>query len=120
MTTTKEIIMLIYRSIIAAAVALASLSAVQAGELRPHQGQTIDLGEVSGVAYYTVEPKGFHVVATLAQPSEEAKPMRVEAVLAEGQSVTFSTPGGVGAQTDVIEISRQNDEVLVHKAELTN
>jgi hypothetical protein len=112
--------MRIYRTIIAAAVAIASIGAVQAEELRPLQGQTINLGEVSGVAYYTVERNGFHVVATLAQPSETAAPMRVEAVLAEGQSVTFSTPGGADLRPGAIEISRQNGQVLVHKAVLTN
>jgi hypothetical protein len=109
--------MQIYRAgIIAAALGLASLGAAAAEELRPLQGQSIGLGEVSGVAYYTVEPNGFHVVATLAQPDEAATPMRIETVLAEGQSVTLSTPGGVDVRPGFIEISRQNDQVLVHKS----
>jgi hypothetical protein len=75
---------------------------------------------ISGVAYYTVERNGFRVVATLAETGEARAPMRFEAVLAPGQSVTFSTPGGVDVRPNTIEISRQNDEVLVHKAALTN
>ena len=110
-----------YRNtIIAASVAFALVGAAQAEQLSPLQGQTIDLGEISGVAYYTVESNGFHVVATLAETGEARAPMRFEAVLAPGQSITFSTPGGADVRPNTIEISRQNDEVLIHKAALTN
>jgi hypothetical protein len=53
------------RSVLVAAFALACLDA-QADGLRPIDSMSIDLGEVSGVAYYTVERDGFHVVTTLA------------------------------------------------------
>jgi len=53
--------------LVAAAFALASLEAAHADGLRPIDAKSIDLGEVSGVAYYTVERDGFHVVTTLAQ-----------------------------------------------------
>jgi hypothetical protein len=112
--------MKIYRTLIAATFALASLSAVQAEGLRPIQSQTIDLGDLSGVAYYTVERDGFHVVATLAQPGEDGAPVRVETVLAPHQKVTFSTPRGAGAGPDALEISRWNDQVLVRKAALVD
>lgn len=48
--------------------------------------------------------------------------MRVEALLAPGQSVTLSTPRGVGEAPEVVEISRQADAVLVRKtaAAVTN
>ncbi len=110
----------IHRTIIAAAFALASLNAAQAKELRPMQSQAIDLGNLAGVAYYTVEHEGFHVVATLAQQSEDGAPVRVETILAPGQSVMFSTPRGVGAGPDAIEISRSTDQVLVRKTGLVN
>jgi hypothetical protein len=66
---------------------------------------------VSGVAYYTFERDGFHVVATLAQ-GIAGIPIRVMSVLAPGQSVAFSTP----QQADALEISRNGDRVLVRKA----
>ena len=116
----KEMIMKIHCSIIAAAFALASLGVVQAEGLKPIEGQAVDLGNLSGVAYYTVERDGFHIVATLAQQGEDGAPVRVETVLAPGQSVTFSTPRGVGAGPDAVEISRWNDHVLVHKTSLVN
>ena len=96
---------------LAAALSLALLGAAQANGLRPIEGKSIDLGGVSGIAYYTVEPDGFHVVTTLAQ-GEEGTPIRVVSVLAPGQRVVLSTP----RQADALEISRNGDSVLVRKA----
>ena len=42
------------------AFAFASLGAAHAGGMRPIEAKSIDLGEVSGVAYYTVERDGLH------------------------------------------------------------
>jgi hypothetical protein len=52
--------------LVAAAFTLAFLEAVHADGLRPIDAMSINFGEVSGVAYYTVERDGFRVVATLA------------------------------------------------------
>ena len=97
--------------IVAAAFALASLEVAHADGSRPIGAMSIDLGEVSGVAYYTVERDGFHVVTTLAQ-GIAGMPIRVVSVLAPGQSVAFST----SHQADALEISRNGDSVLVRKA----
>lgn len=108
--------MSIRRIIIAAAFAAATTGVAYADGLRPTQGQSIDLGTVSGTAYYTVEQGGFHIVATLVQQGEAGTPVRVEAVLAPGQSVMLSTPHEVGVAADAVEISRQANIVLVRKA----
>ena len=97
--------------IFAAAFGIASLTAARAEGLRPMAGKSIDLGGISGIAYYTVERDGFHVVATLAQ-GEAGTPIRVVSILAPGQRVVLSTPQQAGA----IEISRQGDSVLFRKA----
>src|ERR1700730_10442524 len=107
----KEIAMSIRSMLVAAAFVLASLEAAHADGLRPIDAKSINLGEVSGVAYYTVERDGFHVVTTLAQGTA-GTPIRVVSVLAPGQSVAFSTPH----QPDALEISRNGDSVLVRKA----
>src|ERR1700686_1603252 len=107
----KEIAMSIRSMLFAVAFVLASLEAAHADGLRPIEGKSIDLGEVSGVAYYTVERDGFHVVTTLAQ-GMAGTPIRVVSVLAPGQSVVFSTPHQAGA----LEISRNGDSVLVREA----
>lgn len=108
--------MTIRSTILAAALALASTGLAHAEGLKPAQSQAIDLGAVSGIAYYTVERDGFHVVATLAQQGEGATPVRVEAVLAPGQSVVLSTPRSAGVAPEAIEISRRGDRVPFHGA----
>ncbi len=95
----------------AAVFGIASVAAAHAEGLRPIEGKSIDLGGMSGIAYYTVERDGFHVVATLSQ-GEAGMPIRVVSVLAPGQRVVLSTP----QQADAIEISRKGDSVFVRKA----
>jgi hypothetical protein len=97
---------------LAAAFALAAIGPAHAGGLKPLQGQVIDLGDVSAVAYYTVERDGFRV----AKKDEDAVPVRVVAVLGPDQSLTLSTPHEAGTPPDAVEIIRRTDTVLVHKA----
>jgi hypothetical protein len=101
---------------LAAAFALAAIGPARAEGLKPLRGQVVDLGDLSAVAYYTVERDGFRVVATLAKKDEDAVPVRVVAVLAPGQSLTLSTPHEAGIPPDAVEITRRADTVLVHKA----
>ena len=100
---------------LAAALALASIGVAHADGLRPIEGRSIDLGTMTGVAYYTAERDGFRVVATLGQ-GDTGTPVRFEAVLAPGQRVVLSTPRGVGMASDAVEISREKDTMLVRKA----
>jgi hypothetical protein len=108
--------MTIRQTTLAAALALAAIGPADAEGLKPLQGQVIDLGDVSGVAYYTVEHDGFRVVATLAKKDEDAMPVRVVAVLAPGQSLTLSTPHEAGTPADAVDFIRRADTVLVHNA----
>jgi len=108
--------MTIRHTTLAAALALASIGPAHAEELKPLQGQVIELGDVSGVAYYTVERDGFRVVATLAKKGDDGVPVRVVAVLAPDQSLALSTPHEAGTPPDAVEIMRRADTVLVHKA----
>lgn len=102
--------MSIRNTLLAAVFTIASFGGAHANGLRPIEAKSIDLGEVSGVAYYTVEPDGFRVVTTLAQ-GEAGTPIRFVSVLAPGQRVVFSTP----AQASALEISRSGDTLLVRK-----
>ena len=108
--------MTIRQTTLVAAFALAAVGPAHAEGLKPLQGQVINLGDVSGVAYYTVERDGFRVVATLAKKDEDAVPVRVVAVLAPGQSLTLSTPREWGTPADAVEIIRRADTVRVHNA----
>ncbi|MET4390702.1 hypothetical protein ABIB73_006487 [Bradyrhizobium sp. F1.4.3] len=103
--------MSIRNTLLAAAFTIASLGAAHANGLRPIAGQSINLGDMSGVAYYTVEPDGFRVVSTLAQ-GEAGTPIRFVSVLAPGQRVVLSTP----TQAGVLEIARDGDTLHVRQA----
>jgi hypothetical protein len=107
--------MLVRSTLLAATFTLAALGAAHADGVRPLEARSIDLGEVSGVAYYTVERDGFRVVATLTQ-GEAGTPVRMVTVLAPGQSVVLSSPREAGT----VEISRQADTVLVRKTAVAN
>ncbi|WP_018043398.1 hypothetical protein [Methylobacterium sp. 88A] len=107
------------RSLITAAalanvtVGVATLPA-SAETIKPLDGGSVSLGELSGVAYYTAEPKGYRVVVTLARTGT-SRAMRFETVLANGQSVTLSTPQELGGTADAVEISRTGDTVAVNR-----
>lgn len=91
------------------ALALVSASPAIAAEVNPAHGQTIDLGALKGVAYYTVQPRGYHVVATVA--GEDSKSIRFEANLSDGQSlIVTSSDNGTPTQ---VELSRKADRVFV-------
>jgi hypothetical protein len=107
--------MLIRSALFAATLTLAPLGAAHADSVQPMHAQPIDLGEVTGVAYYTVESDGFHVVTTLVQ-GETGTPVRVVNVLAHGQSVVLSAARELGAAPVEVEISRQGDTLFVRKA----
>ncbi len=113
MTIRHAILAAVLASTVAGAASAEVLKPVQAREI---DVQGIDLGAVSGVVYYTAEPDGFRVVATLAQGGEDSVPVRVEAVLAPGQSLVLSTPRGAGEAPEAVQISRQADTVLVRRA----
>src|SRR5882672_1112234 len=109
---TQETTMTIHRTILAAAFALAFTGAAHAGDFPPLEAKSIDLGGVSGVAYYIVERDGYRVVAILAE-GETGTPVPFETLLAPGQSVVLSTPRDEGPVGKAIEISRRDDQVLV-------
>ena len=87
-------------------------SPLQAGELSAMTGESIDLGRVHGVVYYTSENAGFQVVATLAD-GEADLPVRFSATLAENQSATISVPGELGEAAHGLEISRSGDKLTL-------
>lgn len=106
--------------VVAAALGIMVSGPVLAGDLKPVQNQKIDLGDVAGDAYYTVEQDGFHVVATFAHRQVDDTPVRFQAVLAPGQAVTFSSPRAAGELPVSLSIRRQGQQVIVADAPLTN
>ncbi|MGE0211878.1 MAG: hypothetical protein AB7S41_09310 [Parvibaculaceae bacterium] len=106
--------MSIRSTLLAAPFLAATLGLAHADELKPARAQSINLGDVLGNAYYTVERDGFRVVTTLSE--EAGTPVRMIAVLAPGQSVILSTPREVGVAPVEVEISRKADTVLIRRA----
>jgi hypothetical protein len=100
-----------FATLAASATANAGAQTIAAAQYRG-----VKLGPVAGDVYYTVRPDGYHVTATFAPRGEPATPVRFEAVLAPNQSVTISTPRGVGEPANSVEITRVSDRVLVHEA----
>jgi hypothetical protein len=108
-----------FKTILAAAtLAMGLATTAQAGDLAANKGQSIDLGAINGMAYYTAEKDGYHVVATLA--GADSNSVRFEAVLVPGQSVILSSPAARGEAPARIEISRSDDRVDVQKVTATN
>ncbi|QIB32470.1 hypothetical protein [Ancylobacter pratisalsi] len=79
--------------------------------LQPGTAQNIQLGYVTGVAYYTPDTDGYHVIATLSVA--DGAPVRVAATLQPEQKVSFSVPGATDGMTRTVEIARRGDAVLV-------
>lgn len=102
------------RTIVSAALLTlsGSLAPALADEVGPNQGRSVEVGFLTGVAYYTAAPDGYRVVVTLAQ-REAAPTVRFEGVLAAGQSVTLSAPREAGAPAEAIRIGRDGDIVTV-------
>ncbi len=106
-------------TLLAAAAALAVSFGAHAASLNPVEDQAIDLGDVAGDAYYTVQPDGFHVVATLAG-RHGGTPVRFQAVLSPGQAVTVSTPRAAGVEPVSVKIRREDAQLVVTRDEVTN
>jgi hypothetical protein len=98
--------------------AAASIGVAQADELLPMQAKSVALGEMTGIAYYTVTEKGYEIVATVAH-GETGMPMRFVASLVPGQSVTLSVPRSAGQAALEMEIARVGDTVLVSEQNTT-
>ncbi len=100
--------MISYRTVIAAAALALVAGTAHAEGLSPSEGRSIHLGDVAGVAYYTVDRDGFRVTATLAQ-GEAGTPVRVVGTLAPGQSLVLSTPHEVGTPASTVAFRREGD-----------
>ncbi|AZN98375.1 hypothetical protein EJ066_15050 [Mesorhizobium sp. M9A.F.Ca.ET.002.03.1.2] len=97
-----------------ATVLLASTSVAAALELAPGNGHSIRLGQVTGAVYYTVEPDGYRVVATLASGAD-AQPVRFVSTLGPGQHMMISLPQAVGQPSLDFKIMRYGTTVLVRE-----
>src|SRR5262245_15171601 len=99
------------RYLMLAALSLA-VTPAHAAELIALQGGSIEVGSFHGVVFYTNEPDGYHVVATIAD-GEAGLPVRFEATIVGNQKLLISVPGKLGGQSDVIEIARAGGRLAI-------
>jgi hypothetical protein len=92
--------------------AFAAAGVAGAEELGPLEAMSITLGDVSGVAYYTVSEDGYEVVATLAA-GESGMPMRFVATLKEGQVILLSVPGTADEAPAELQLARSGHRLVV-------
>lgn len=97
---------------IALAAVCAAATGVHAGELVPYAAESIELGRIRGVTFFTEEQGGYRVITTLAD-GEAGLPVRFEATLAENQRLTISVPGKFGEPGQVVEIFRTGNRLIV-------
>ncbi|MEP9371966.1 hypothetical protein [Mesorhizobium sp. KR1-2] len=89
-----------------------------AADLQPIEGVNIDLGSVSGSAYYTVERDGYSLVATLAS-GPDTTPVRFISTLLPGQGVILSVPKAEGGEALTFEVRRIGDRIEVTEPKRT-
>jgi hypothetical protein len=106
-----------HRYIALAALTAAALTSAHAGELTPYGGESIALGSMRGVTYYTASASDYRVVTTLAE-GESGLPVRFETTLADKQKLTVSVPGTLGDKTIALEIARAGDKVFVSRPQV--
>lgn len=96
-------------------IAVAVIAPVRAADkvagLKPATAQTINVGYVNGVAYYTPQADGYHVVATLTVAG--GAPIRVAATLQPEQVVSFSVPGAADTAESIVQIARRGDTITL-------
>jgi hypothetical protein len=101
-----------YRSALVAAATVALAGAAHAEALKPIQAHTVDLGSIAGVAYYTVEKDGHHLVVFL-KAAEMQTPVRFIATLAPEQKVTFSVQRRAGEPPVDVNFTRHGEQIDV-------
>ena len=80
-------------------------------EIAAEQGQDFVLGDTAGIAYFTSEPGGLRLVATVK--STEGSPVRFVATLAPEQTAIVSVPGKVGEEATEVSFVRHGERIIV-------
>jgi hypothetical protein len=99
------------RYISLAALWLAAAPA-HAGEFSAFEAESISLGSIHGVVYYTVQLDGYRVITMVAE-GEDGLPLRFDLIMTGNQKLLISVPGRVGDQSEVLERSRVGDKLLI-------
>jgi hypothetical protein len=101
------------------AALLAAAVPAHAGEVAAYQAESVRLGSIRGVTYYTEAHGGYRVVTTLAD-GEAGLPVRFETILADRQSIRISVAGKPGELNRALEILRAADRLVVWSPHAAN
>jgi hypothetical protein len=80
-------------------------------EIAAEQGQDFVLGDTAGIAYFTSDPGGLRLVATVK--NTEGSPVRFVATLAPEQTAIVSIPGKVGEEATEVSFVRHGERIIV-------
>jgi hypothetical protein len=106
-------ILMSYRSTLLAAVAAVAVSgAAHAESFNAIQARKVDLGALTGVAYYTVEEDGHRLVVSLKAEGADTA-VRFVTTLAPGQRVTVSVPRSAGEPPVDVHFVRHGEKIEV-------
>jgi hypothetical protein len=94
-----------------AVISAASAEDLRSMELHSMEAKSVRLGEVNGIAYFTVQGRGYRLVVTFAGLG--GSPVRLVSTLLPGQEVAISAAASLGASGPAVEFSRQSDRLIV-------
>jgi len=98
----------------AAETASSPRTAFQELEIAPGQGLPFVLGDIAGVAYFTLAPSGLRLVATIGTAGDPGRtPVRFVATLQPNQAATVSAPGKTGEKSIEVSFVRQGERLIV-------
>jgi hypothetical protein len=98
--------------LLAAIAAPLVAGSAHADGLKPIEGESFTLGAATGIVYYTEGAAGYRVVATMTDAADGTV-LRFVATLAPEQSLTLSTPRGVGEPAIEVRLVRHGDRIFV-------
>jgi hypothetical protein len=94
-----------------AVISAAPAEDLRSTELHSMEAKSLRLGEVNGIAYFTVQGQGYRLAVTFAGLG--GSPVRLVSTLLPGQEVAISAAASVGGSGPAIEFSRQSDRLIV-------
>jgi hypothetical protein len=109
------------QSLIAADTTSSPCRTFQEREIAPEQALRFVVGDWVGVAYFTSEPGGLRLVATIATLKDtESTPVRFVTTLGPNQIATVSVPRKVGEEAIELSFLRRGDRLLVKAPNTSN
>jgi hypothetical protein len=105
--------LLLAAAALSGAVLLAQEGHAEAITPTPGQAIPVALGNVRGVAYFSVQPDGGFRVVTTINVGDEAMSVRAIVTLQPGQATSISVPGLPGMPPAEVSFQRRGEQLVV-------